>query len=144
MSQKKRSPDEIRAMFKAMRGRPGGIKNPEGPASDAQLGALAKSDSPLHAGMIGNRPITKGEANKALNVNNQRFWMQVVASIQGQKPTDHRVESEVLKLTLVQRLEASEALQRRAFRMGKASPLELPPSQIQDVLRRVKFTTPRL
>ncbi len=140
----KRSKEEIRAMFKAMRGRPGGIKNPEGVASDAQLNALSKSDSPLSSGLIGTRTMTRGEANKALNVNNQRFWMQVVASIQGQKPTDHRVESEVLKLTVVQRLEASEALQRRAFRLGKSSPLELPPSQIQDVLRRVKFTTPRI
>lgn len=141
---KQRSQDEIRAIFAAMQKQKHGIKNPEGPASDAQLRALSRSNSPLRTGTIGNRPITKGEANKALNINNQQFWVEVVSSIQGAKPTDHRVESEVLKLTPSQRLEANEALQRRAFRMGKASPIELPPSQIQDVLRRVKATTPRI
>jgi CO dehydrogenase/acetyl-CoA synthase alpha subunit len=141
----KKSQEEIRAMFAAMRGsHRGGVQNPEGPATNAQLGALSKSNSPLSTGKIGNRPITKGEASKALNINNQQFWMEVVASIQGQKPTDRKVESEVLKLTPVQRLEATEALQRRAFRMGKASPMELPPGQIRDVLQRVKMTTPRL
>ena len=142
MTTEKMSKQQLRAMF-AQKRSIGRMKNPEGPATDAQKRFLENSGNlAFNEDRINN--LSKAEASAAIGANQRLRWLEVVEAIQGAKPTNHFVENEVNKLTIGQRLEANEALQRRASRMGKASPLELPPSQIRDVLRRVKLTTPRL
>lgn len=109
-----------------------GPSRPGEPASEAQIRALERIEDESQTGL------TREQAFRKFQKANRFRAMEIVVGLEGGRTTDPVVQSEILRLTPEQRLDAREQLQRLASRKGKASPLELPPSDIRFILNRVK------
>lgn len=109
-----------------------GPLSPEEQASEAQITALSKMEGKEI------ESLTKKEAFQKFQIANRQRAMQTVIGLEGGRADDPVVQSILLRLTPMEKLEAREQLERLASRKGKASPLELSPSDINFVLQRVK------
>ena len=109
-----------------------GPLDPQEQASEAQIMALQKIEGK------DIESLTKKEAFQKFQIANRQRAMQIVIGLEGGRTDDPVVQSMLLRLTPMEKLEAREQLERMASRKGRASPLELSPSDINFVLQRVK------
>jgi len=109
-----------------------GPKSPEEQASERQKEALLR--------MTGRSQTqtTSGEAFRQFQVAKKQRMMEIIVGLEGGRVTDPVAQAAILRLTPEQRLNAREGLERLARGKGKASPLELSPSDVDFILRGVK------
>ncbi len=117
---------------KEIRIRKFGPKSPQEQASERQKEALLRITGRSQT------QTTSGEAFRQFQVAKKQRMMEIVVGLEGGRVTDPVAQAAILRLTPEQRLNAREGLERLARRKGKASPLELSPSDVDFILRGVK------
>jgi len=109
-----------------------GPLNPQEQASERQKEALLRMTERSQT------QTTREEAFQQFQVAKKQRMMEVIVGLEGGRVTDPVAQATILRLTPEQRLNAREGLERLARRKGKASPLELSPSDVDFILRAVK------
>ena len=140
---RKKVPEEVRdvmlpSRFKVtksgelIRKRKFGPEGPQEQASERQKEALLRLTGRSQT------QTTRGEAFRQFQVAKKQRMMEVIVGLEGGRVTDPVAQRTLLDLSHEQRLNAREGLERLARGKGKASALELSPSDVDFILRGVK------
>ena len=140
---KKKVPEELRdvmlpSRFKITKSGELIRKRKFGPTSPQEQASERQKEALLRMTGRSQTQTTREEAFRQFQVAKKQRMMEVIVGLEGGRVTDPVAQRTLLDLSPEQRLNAREGLERLARRKGKASPLELSPSDVDFILRAVK------
>jgi len=106
-----------------------------GPLSPQEQASERQKEALLRMTGRSQTQTTREEAFRQFQVAKKQRMMEVIVGLEGGRVTDPVAQRTLLDLSPEQRLNAREGLERLARRKGKASPLELSPSDVDFILR---------